>query len=101
MQSQMSCTRECITNLRIDYSSNYSFTTWDDHREMSGSSLTASLGDIMLITIQKVVETPGTMLGAVQLVIHFSCSLESMTLPGMVISRIHFTTVSTSVMCNV
>ena len=42
-----------------------------------------------------------TMLGGVQLVIHFSCSLESMTLPQMVISRIHFTTVSTSVMCNV
>ena len=32
---------------------------------MSGSSFTASLGDIMLITIQKVVETSGTMLGAV------------------------------------
>ena len=52
-------------------------------------------------TIQKVVETPGTMLGAVQLGIHFSCPLESMTLPGMVISRIHFTTLCTSVMCNV
>ena len=30
---------------------------------MSGSSFTSSLGDIMLKTIQKVVETPGTMLG--------------------------------------
>ena len=34
---------------------------------MSSSSFTASLGDIMLITIQKVVETSGAMLGAVQL----------------------------------
>ena len=59
-------------------------------RQISGSSFTASLGEIMLITIRKVVETPGTMLGAVQLVIHFSCPLESMTLPGMVIFRIHF-----------
>ena len=66
MQSQTSCTTECITNLRIDYSSNVSFTTWDVHRQMLGASLSASLGDIMLKTIQKVVETPGTMLGAVQ-----------------------------------
>ena len=99
--TKMSCTTECITNLRIDYSSNFSFTTWDVLRQMSGASLTASLGDIMLITIQKVIETPGTMLGAVQLEIHFSCPLESMTLPGIVISRIHFTTLCTSVMCNV
>ena len=97
----MSCTTECTTKLRTDYSSYFSFTTWDVNRQMSGSSLTASLGDIMLITVQKVVETPGTMLGAVQLVIHFSCPLEIMTLPGMVISRIHFITLCTSVMCNV
>ena len=51
-------------------------------RQMSGASVTASLGYIMLISIQKVVETPGTMLGAVQL--GFSCPLE-------IISRINFT----------
>ena len=62
----LSCTTECIINLRIDYSSNVSFTTWDVHRQMLGASLSASLGDIMLITNHKVVETPGTMLCAVQ-----------------------------------
>ena len=31
LPSQMLCTTECITNLRIDYSSNVSFTTWDVH----------------------------------------------------------------------
>ena len=44
---------------------------------MSGTSTTPSLGDIMLITIQKVVETPGTMLGAFQLGIHKSLQLST------------------------
>ena len=75
--SQMSYTTECITKLRTNYSSYFSFKTWDVHRQMSGSSFTASLGDIMLITIQKVVETPDTVLSAVQLGIQKSLQVST------------------------
>ena len=44
------------------------------HGHTGGACFTASLGDI---TIQKVVETPGTMLGAVQLRIHKSFQLST------------------------
>ena len=70
---------------------------------MPDASSSALLGDIMFMTIQKVVETPGT---TVLLGIQKSLQLspEHRTLPrviGMVISGIHFTTLCTSVICNV
>ena len=50
-----------------------SCTTWDVHRQMSH----AFLCFIMLITILKIIETPETMLGAVQLGIQQSVHLST------------------------
>ena len=72
-----------------------SFTT-GSCSQMPGASSSALLGDLMLINIQNVVETPGTT--GIQ-----SYLPEHRTLPkvmGMVISGIHFTMLCTFVICN-